>query len=92
MLAGEDSYADVRRTWNGAVNHRPALFALCENVKDVQNAVRTAHAHNLPLSVRGAGHDWVGRALRDGGLVIDLSRMRHVEVDAAAREATIAGG
>jgi hypothetical protein len=92
VVAGEDAYGDVRRIWNGAVNHQPALFALCETVEDVQNAVRTARAHNLPLSVHGGGHDWAGRALRDGGFVLDLSRMRHVEVDEAAKEATIAGG
>jgi hypothetical protein len=92
VVAGEEAYGDVWPIWNGAVNHQPALFALCETVEDVQNAVRTARAHNLPLSVRGGGHDWAGRALRDGGLVIDLSRMRSVEVDAAAKVATIAGG
>jgi FAD/FMN-containing dehydrogenase len=53
VAAGEDAYADVRRIWNGAVHHRPAVFARCETVEDVQNAVRTARVHNLPLSVRG---------------------------------------
>lgn len=92
VVAGEEAYGDVRRIWNGAVQHQPALFALCETVKDVQSAVRAALASNLPLSVRGGGHDWAGRALRHGGLVIDLSRMRRVEVDATAKTATIAGG
>src|SRR5271168_5169977 len=92
VLAGEDGYHDARQIWNGAVDHQPALFALCETVEDVQAAVRTARAHNIPLSVRGGGHDWAGRALRHGGLVIDLSAMRHVDVDAAAKLAIVAGG
>jgi hypothetical protein len=60
--------------------------------EDVQAAVRAARSHGLPLSVRGGGHDWAGRALRHDGLVIDLSVMRKVTVDAAAKVATVAGG
>jgi FAD/FMN-containing dehydrogenase len=92
VLQGDASYADVRRIWNGAVSRQPLMFALCETLRDVQAAVHIAAAHNLPLSVRGGGHDSVGRALRDGGLVIDLSRMRQVEVDMHERVATVAGG
>lgn len=92
VVHGEEAYDAVRHIWNGAVDHRPAVFALCERVEDVQKAVRVARAYNIPLSVRGGGHDWAGRALRHQGLVIDLSRMRHVEVDAGAKVATVAGG
>jgi FAD/FMN-containing dehydrogenase len=92
VLAGDAAYSDVRSIFNGAVTHQPALFALCDTTEDVQAAVRIARSHQLPLSVRGGGHDWAGRALRDGGLVIDLTRMRHVEVDAVGRTATVAGG
>ena len=82
IVAGEEAYDEVRQIWNGAVDHQPALFALCENVEEVQASIQIARAHDLPLSVRGGGHDWAGRALRHCGLVIDLSRMRQVEVDA----------
>jgi hypothetical protein len=92
LLPGDDAYARARQIWNGAVDHYPALFALCETPKDVQAAVRAARVHGLPLSVRGGGHDWAGRALRHDGLVIDLSGMRQVEVDPCARVATVAGG
>jgi hypothetical protein len=61
-------------------------------VEEVQAALQIARAHDLPLSVRGGGHDWAGRALRHGGLVIDLSRMRQVDVDATEKAATVAGG
>jgi FAD/FMN-containing dehydrogenase len=58
----------------------------------VEAAVRAARRHGLPLSVRGGGHDWAGRALRDDGLVIDLTGMRDVAVDPRALVATVAGG
>jgi FAD/FMN-containing dehydrogenase len=92
VIAGEDAYAGVRQIWNGAVDHQPAVFALCETAEDVQAAVRVARKHDFPLSVRGGGHDWAGRALRHGGLVIDLTRMRQVDVDVTRRAATVAGG
>ncbi|MBR1159662.1 FAD-binding oxidoreductase [Bradyrhizobium elkanii] len=89
---GDDDYPRTRKIWNGAVENEPALFAVCETAVDVQAAVRIASQHGLPLSVRGGGHDWAGRALCPDGLVIDLSRMRQVIVDPQARVATVAGG
>ena len=91
-LRGEDDYARTRKIWNGAVENQPALFAVCETSADVQAAVRFARRHSLPLSVRGGGHDWAGRALCADGLVIDLSRMRQVIVDPHSRVATVSGG
>jgi FAD/FMN-containing dehydrogenase len=89
---GDDDYARTRRVWNGAVENQPALFAVCETSADVQAAVWSARQHGLPLSVRGGGHDWAGRALCPDGLVIDLSRMRQVIVDPRSRIATVSGG
>jgi FAD/FMN-containing dehydrogenase len=91
-IAGEASYEGARQVFNGAVDRRPTLFAFCESARDVQQAVRATRAYGLPLSVRGGGHDWVGRALSHHGLVVDLSRMRQVEVDVRGRVATVAGG
>jgi FAD/FMN-containing dehydrogenase len=91
-LPGRELYDEGCRVWNGAVQRRPAIVAFCEQAEDVQAAVRAARRHGLPLSARGGGHDWAGRALRDGGLVINLTRMRDVAVDPQARVATIAGG
>ncbi|NMO49719.1 FAD-binding oxidoreductase [Actinoplanes sp. TBRC 11911] len=92
LTRDDDGFAEAGNIWNGAVNVQPALFALCETASDVQAAVRAANKHDVPLSVRGGGHDWAGRSLRHNGLVIDLTRMRGVEVDAAAEVATVQGG
>jgi len=80
-IAGEASYEGARQVFNGAVDRWPTLFAFCESARDVQEAVRAARAYGLPLSVRGGGHDWVGRALSHHGLVVDLSRMRNDDGD-----------
>src|ERR1700756_5073380 len=89
---GDDDYGRTRQIWNRAVESQPALLVLCETSADVQAAVRSAVRHAIPLSVRGGGHDWAGRALCPNGLVIDLSRMRQVVVDPHSRIATISGG
>src|SRR5215813_6996327 len=81
VLRGDDDYVHTRQIWNGAVGHQPVFFAVCDTSGDVQAAVRSARQHGFPLSVRGGGHDWAGRALRHNGLVIDLSKMRHVSVE-----------
>jgi hypothetical protein len=80
-LPGDELYGKGCRIWNGAVRRQPAIVAFCRRPEDVQAALRAARRHGLPLSVRAGGHDWAGRALRDGGLVIDLTGMRDVAVD-----------
>jgi hypothetical protein len=92
VLVSGPGYEKARRVWNGAVDHRPALIVRPWTSGDVQATIRAAREHQLPISVRGGGHDWAGRALRPGGLVIDLSQMRRVTIDARARIATVAGG
>jgi hypothetical protein len=92
VLRGDGDYIRTRQIWNRAVEGQPALLAVCETSEDVQAAVRSAQRYNLPLSVRGGGHDWAGRALCADGLVIDLTRMREVVVDMHSRVATVAGG
>src|SRR5215469_796202 len=92
VLRSDDDYIPTRQIWNGAVEHQPVLFAVCETSGDVQAAVRSARQHGFPLSVRGGGHDWAGRALRHNGGVMDLSHMRGVALDTKASVATIEGG
>src|SRR5262245_20970712 len=92
VLAPGPAYDEALQIWNGAIASRPALIVRCETPAEVQATVLAARRRDLPLSVRGGGHDWAGRALRSGGLVIDLTRMRRVAVNAGSQTATFAGG
>jgi FAD/FMN-containing dehydrogenase len=78
--------------WNAAVQHLPALIVRARSARDVAEAVRVARERGMRLSVLGGGHDWAGRALCDGGLLIDMAGMRRVTVDTLARVATVGGG
>lgn len=79
-------------TFNATLQHLPAVIVRPDSPHDVQEAVRVARDRGLRLSVLGGGHDWAGRAVCDGGLVIDMSGMRSVTVDTRARVATVGGG
>jgi hypothetical protein len=85
-------YEDARAIWNGMVAKKPGLIARCADIGDVQNAVRIASANGILTAVRCGGHSLAGFSTCDGGLVIDLSRMREVTVDSDARRARFAGG
>jgi FAD/FMN-containing dehydrogenase len=91
-LPGTPSYDDAVRLWNGAIDRRPAMVVQPTSPAEVSAAVRWARANGLPISVRGGGHDWAGRALADNGLLVDMSRMRRVDVAPAALTATVSGG
>ncbi|MDI6098893.1 FAD-binding oxidoreductase [Actinoplanes sp. NEAU-A12] len=92
VTAGDDEFAVARQVWNAAVTRRPAVIARCADTDEVSLAVRAARDAGLPLSVRAGGHDWAGRALRDGGLVVDLTLMRGTHADTAARTVSVQGG
>ena len=92
LRPGHHSYEDARAIWNGMVAKRPGLIARCADVGDVQNAVRSASANGILTAVRCGGHSLAGFGTCDGGLVIDLSRMREVTVDSGAQRAHFAGG
>ncbi len=89
---GDADYDTARRVWNGMIDKRPALVARPLDAADVATAVRFADDHELPLAVRGGGHNVAGLATIDGGLVVDLSLMRGVTVDAGSRVARAQGG
>src|SRR6516164_3976534 len=86
------SYDAARRVWNGRVDCRPAIIALCSDTMDVVAAVHFAHEHELVAAVRGGGHSVAGTAVCDGGLVIDLSLMKSVEIDPVGRSARAQAG
>jgi FAD/FMN-containing dehydrogenase len=85
-------YDDARRVWNGLIDRHPAVIARCVDVADVVEAVRVARDHRPELSIRGGGHQVAGSAVCDDGLVIDLSAMRAVHVNATARTAHVQAG
>jgi FAD/FMN-containing dehydrogenase len=92
LRPGADGYEDARKIWNGMIDRRPALIVRCAGAGDVVNAVRFARENDLLVSVRGGGHNIAGKAVCDGGLMIDLSRMRSVQVDPVKRTARVQGG
>lgn len=89
---GDDQYEDARRVWNGMVDKRPLLIARCRDSGDVVAALAIAQDENLEVSVRGGGHSIVGHCVTDGGLMIDLSQMNGVRIDAEKRRALVGGG
>ena len=74
------------------IDRRPACIARCRSVDDVQAAIRFARDNDLPIAIRGGGHNAAGLAVYDGGMVIDLRGMRDVVVDPMARTARAGGG
>src|ERR671918_1360724 len=78
---GSEGYDDARTIHNGMIDRRPALIARCAGVADVLAGVRIAREHDLLVSVRGGGHGMPGFAVCDGGLMLDLARMKSVHVD-----------
>ena len=85
-------YEEARSVWNGMIDRRPRAVARCVDVEDVVRCVQTARSHRWPLAVRGGGHNVAGLATVDDGLVIDLSEMRRVTVDAERRVGRVEGG
>jgi hypothetical protein len=81
---GDRGYEPARQIWNGMIDRRPALVARSAGAEDVVAAVNFARDNELLLAVRGGGHGVAGHALFDGGLVIDLTGMRAVDVDPEA--------
>ncbi|HEU0116930.1 MAG TPA: FAD-binding oxidoreductase, partial [Thermomicrobiales bacterium] len=92
LIPGDAGYEAARRVWNGMIDKRPALIVRPRGAADVQRAVAFARERDLPLSIKGGGHNVAGLALVDGGLTLDLSGMRGVWVDPAARLARVQGG
>ena len=89
---GDDGYDDARAIQNGLIDRRPALIVRASGPADVIAAVSFARDNDLLLAVRGGGHNVAGNAVCDGGVVVDLTRMRSVRVDPAARTARAEGG
>ncbi len=87
LRSGDDGYADARSVWNGMIDRRPALIARCVGVSDILAGVKFARETGIALSIKGGGHNIAGLAVAERGLMLDLSLMRGVWVDAKARVA-----
>ena len=85
LRPGDDGYDAARQIFNGMIDRRPALIARCAATGDVVKAIRFAREHGLVVGVRGGGHNVAGNAVCDGGLMIDLTLMKGIRVDPAAR-------
>ena len=92
VLPAEPGYDVLRRSYNALIDRRPAVIARCFGADDVATALDYARSHSLEIAVRGGGHNPAGHCVCDGGLVIDLSLMRRVDVDEEARIAHSQGG
>ena len=88
----DDGYEEARKVYNGMIDKRPRLIAKCTDVADVVTAVNFARDNGIVVAVRGGGHNGGGLGLVDDGLVIDLSRLNDVQVDAQARTVRVGGG
>lgn len=85
LVPGENGYDEARAVWNARFDRRPDLIARCQTAADVQAAVNFARAHGLQLSVKGGGHAFAANTVGAGGLLIDLSPMKGIEIDPASK-------
>lgn len=95
LRRGDDRYEEARRAavWNARTPPRfPDLIAQAESAEDLVAAVRLARAEGMKVGVRSGGHSWAGNHVRDGGMLLDVSRLDSVSIDAEARTATVGPG
>ena len=92
VLPQDPDYDEARQIHNGMIDRRPAAIVRCAGLADVVSAVNFARETKLLVAVRGAGHNIAGTSLCDGGIVIDLTRMKSIRVDPARRTARVEGG
>jgi FAD/FMN-containing dehydrogenase len=92
VTPADDGYDEARRLWNAVHDRHPAVVVRPRSTDEVTAAIRFAREHDLELAVRSGGHSAAGHSSCDGGLVVDLSRMRGVTVDPETRTARANGG
>lgn len=92
ITPSDEGYDTARRVYNAMIDKRPGLIANCVDVSDVVSAVNFAREHNLTVAIRGGGHSGGGLGVCEGGLVIDLSGLKDIQVDPAARTVRVGGG
>jgi FAD/FMN-containing dehydrogenase len=88
----DDAYDGARAVYNGLIDRRPALIVRCRTTTDVVEALALARQAGLEVSIRGGGHNVAGRAVTNGGVMIDLAEMKRIAIDPDAKTATVEGG
>lgn len=92
IAPGDSTYDEARTLFNAMIDKRPAVIARCQSTKDVGRVITFARSHELPLAVRGGGHNGGGLGSVDDGVVADLSLLRSVSVDTGNRRVRVGGG
>jgi FAD/FMN-containing dehydrogenase len=92
LRPADSGYDAARAVHNGLIDRRPAAIARCRTTNDVVAALAFARAAGLEVSIGGGGHNVAGRAVTDGGVMIDLAEMKRIEIDPARATATAQGG
>jgi FAD/FMN-containing dehydrogenase len=92
ILPGDEGFEEATRIWNGMIDKTPAVVLQPRTVDDVVAAVAFARENDVEISIKGGGHNIAGLALSDGGLTVDFSQMRGVEVDAGSGRVTVQPG
>jgi FAD/FMN-containing dehydrogenase len=92
IMPGASRYEHARKVWNGMIDRRPAMMVYCADANDVIETVRFARSGSYLVAVRSGGHNVAGMSVCDGGIVIDLSRMKQIEIDPSRRVARVQAG
>ena len=92
FVPADEGYDGARAVWNAMIDRSPTVIVRPKNTDDVVHAVNFAREHDLPVSIRGGGHNVAGHAVGDDSVMVDMSAMRSVEVDPERRRAWVAGG
>lgn len=92
VLPNDSNYNEVREIWNAMIDRRPTVIVQCAEADDVSHAIAFARENKLEISIRGAGHNIAGNAVCDNGVMIDLSTLKNVHIDAQKRRAYVEPG
>lgn len=92
LIEGDTDYDAARKIWNGMIDRKPLLIVQCTCSNDIAASVKFAKKNNLTVSVRGGGHNVAGNAVCAGGLMIDLTKMKAIQVDVVKKTATAEPG
>ncbi len=92
LTEGDSAYDDARRIWNGMIDRRPSAIVRASAIADVIAAIHFARDNAVAASVKGGGHSVAGKSVADGAMMIDLSLMNEIQVNAGRRSALAQGG